>query len=163
MAGTYDIDKEMGYQATKMYKEASPERRRQINRYKKELGISDDHMFLLMFQKDLEMVPESEQNSGDYASYGMLVVAFLLLWGTLQSAMGSDPVNVPLIFIGLASFGLVAFIFYRGILNPYKRTVSNVNKQLKEFPEVQDFDSWDLENPGKTDRKAIKNKGKNRR
>lgn len=164
MASTFDADLDEGYQNTNTYREASPERRRQLNRYKKELNISDEHMFLLLFKQDLESVPESERTGGDTAANAMIVVGFLLLWSTLQGGMNAPGgPNVLMIFLGLASFCLVAYIYYKGILNPYKRAVRETNKRLKKQPEVMDFTDWDLQNPGKVDRKAAKSAKKKRR
>lgn len=157
MAQQFDFDTSAGYQSTKGYLSSSPERRRQLNRYKKECGISDEHMFLLMFREDLETVPDDVRKQGDTATYAMVVIGFLLLWSSLQSAMNNkDGVNVPLIFLSVGSFVMVAVIYYTGMLNPYKRAVKNLNKRLKDMPEVTDFETWDAEHPAKIDNKPAK-------
>ena len=159
----YTLDMDAGYQSTSTYKTFSPERRRQVNAYKKDCNISDEHMMLLMFKQDLDMVPEAERKRGDTTMYAMIVVAFLLLFNTLRIAM-SDPggANVPLIFLSLGSFSLVAIVYFTGVLNPYKRMVRDVNKRLKAMPEVPDFYDWAREHPTKEDRKMAK-RAKSRR
>lgn len=148
MAGMYDIDKEMGYQGTRTYRDASPAQRRQLNRYKKECDISDEHMFLLLFQRDLELVPYEERNKGDVMANIMLVVGFLLLFNSLQAAMNAEGgANVGLIFLSLASFMLVVAVYFSGILNPYKRAKRGLDKKLKGMPEVTGFDEWNSRNP----------------
>lgn len=147
---TYDFSLDGGYQGTRTYREANPDMRKQYNRYKKEYEISDEHMFLLMFQRDLDLVPYEERTKGDTATYAMIVVGFLLLWYTLQGAMNAvGGPNVPMIFIGVGSFVLVAVVYYTGILNPYKRAVKEVHKRLKDMPEVPDFDAWNAQHPMK--------------
>ncbi|MBO7675312.1 MAG: hypothetical protein J6S63_09940 [Atopobiaceae bacterium] len=153
-----------GYQSTKTYSQASPARRRQINRYKKENDISDEHMYLLLFKQDLDSVPAEERNKGEVASNAMVVIGFLLLWSSLQAAMNSSGgANVGLIFLSVGSFVAVAVVYYLGLLNPYKRAVRELNKRMKGMPEVPDFVDWDLANPGKEDRKASRGKAKGRR
>ncbi len=159
----YEMDEDAGYQSTETYKTFSPERRRQVNAYKKDCNISDEHMMLLMYKQDLEMVPEELRKKGDTATYGMLIVGVLLVFSSIQSAMnGSGGVNVPLIFLAVGSFALVAVVYYTGALNPYKRMVRDVNKRLKKMPEVPDFYEWAHEHPTKEDRKMAK-RAKSRR
>jgi hypothetical protein len=156
MAEKFQFEDVPNYQATRTYKEASPERRRQINRYKKENGISDDHMLLLLYRQDLDNVPEEQRTNSDMLSNVMLIVGFLLLWNSLQTAMGGGAggVNVFLIFLSLASFLGVCAVYFLGLLNPYKRAVRKTDKALKEMPEVPDFVMWDIQNPDRADRKA---------
>ncbi|MDO4808256.1 MAG: hypothetical protein Q4A07_13525 [Coriobacteriales bacterium] len=162
MDDKFTLDLDAGYQSTNLYKDASPAMRRQLNRYKKENDISDEHMFLLLFEKDLESVPASARNQGEVVTSAMIVLGFLLLWTSLQTAMNAEGgANVPLIFISVASFCMVAVVYYLGLLNPYKRAVRNLKKRLKKMPEVPDFDEWNLQNPGRADRKQ--NKGNRRR
>ena len=159
----YGLDDEDGYQSTNTYKTFSPERRRQVNAYKKDCNISDEHMMLLMYKQDLEMVPEKERKQGNTTTYAMLVVGFLLLFNSLRVAMSDlNGPNVPLIFLSVGSFVLVAVVYYTGALNPYKRMVRNVNKRLKKMPEVPDFYEWAREHPTKADRKMAK-RAKSRR
>lgn len=146
----YDFNLAGGYQATKTYREANSNKRRQLNRYKKECDISDEHMFLLMFQQDLESVPPEQRTKGDTIMYAMVIVGFLLLWNTLQVAMGqTGGANVPLIFLSVASFVLVAIVYFTGILNPYKRAVRELDKRMKKMPEVPDFVEWSANQPSK--------------
>jgi cation transport ATPase len=157
MADSFKPELGEGYQSTKTYSQASPERRRQLNRYKKENNISDEHMYLLLFKQDLESVPAEDRNKGEVASNAMVVIGFLLLWSSLQAAMNSPQgANVGLIFLSVGSFVLVAAVYFLGLLNPYKRAVRELNKRMKDMPEVPDFVEWDLANPGKQDRKANK-------
>lgn len=157
MADSFKPELGEGYQSTKTYSQASPERRRQLNRYKKENNISDEHMYLLLFKQDLESVPAEDRSKGEVASNAMVVIGFLLLWSSLQTAMNSSQgANVGLIFLSVGSFVLVAAVYYLGLLNPYKRAVRELNKRMKGMPDVPDFVEWDLANPGKQDRKASK-------
>jgi len=164
MADDFTPELGEGYQSTKTYMQASPARRRQLNRYKKENNISDEHMYLLLFEQDLESVPAEERNKGEVASNAMVVIGFLLLWSSLQAAMNSQGgANVGLIFLSVGSFLAVAVVYYLGLLNPYKRAVRELKKRMKNMPEVPDFTEWDLANPGKDDRKVTKAKAKGRR
>lgn len=157
MANEFMYDASAGYQSTQAYASSSRERRRQLNRYKKECNVSDEHMYLLLYKQDLEMVPPEARKQGDTATYAMVVVGFLLLWSSLQAAMNSQGgANVPLIFLSVGSFALVAVVYYTGMLNPYKRAVKNLDKRLKEMPDVPDFYEWSAQHPSKEERKAGK-------
>ena len=166
MANTfeYNLDTGTGYQDTQTYATASPERRRQFNRYKRECDISDEHMYLLLYKEDLQMVPDDARKKGDTATAAMLVIGFLLLWSSLQNAMNANGgANVPLIFLSVGSFVLVAIVYYKGLLNPYKRAVREVDKRLKQMPEVQDFYEWDVQNPAPVKPQNKSKKRKKRR
>ncbi len=157
MAVPYEVSPEAGYQSTDTYHEASPARRRQLNRYKKACDISDEHMYLLLLKQDLASVPQETRDKSNTSTMAMLVIGVLLLWNSISLARGSaGGVNVPLIFLSLGSFALVAVVYYTGMLNPYKRTEREVNKRLKSMPEVPDFVDWDLQHPDKQERKERK-------
>ena len=159
MADKFEYDLDAGYQNTKTYAGSSPERRRQYNRYKRELNISDEHMYLLLFQQDLLLVPEDVRKKGETSASALVVIGFLLLFTTLQTAMNAPQgANVPLIFLSVGSFSLVAIVYYTGILSPYKRTVREVEKRLKKMPEVQDFYEWNAQNPAKPQASGKKRK-----
>ncbi|MDO4796388.1 MAG: hypothetical protein Q4A01_00035 [Coriobacteriales bacterium] len=152
------FDSPESYQDTDTYHEASPERRRQFNRYKKECDISDEHMFLLLYKQDLESVPENIRDNNDTLSKGMLVIGVLLLWNSLSIAQGGlkGAADVPLIFLSLGSFLLVGIVYFTGLLNPYKREMRQVNRRLKKMPDAPDFTEWDMEHPNREDRRASK-------
>ena len=108
------FDSAENYQDTNTYHEASPERRRQLNRYKKECGISDEHMYLLLLKQDLDNVPEQTRDRSDTSSRAMLVIGVLLLWNSLSLAQGgfSGGANVPLIFLSL---GILLYMYAREV------------------------------------------------
>ena len=110
-------------------------------------------MFLLLFQMDMETVPAEERSNGEVASNAMVVIGFLLLWSSLQTAMNSEGgANVPLIFLSVGSFVMVAVIYYLGLLVPYKRTQRNLKKRMKGMPEVPSFDEWNKANPARAEK-----------
>ena len=157
MATTSEITQDESYQDTNMYRISSPARRRQINRYKKEFNISDEHMYLLLTREELDAVPKSEIDAADTPSRVVLIVGVMLFWGSMQAAIVSDgTAKVFGIFLSLASFCAVAAVFYTGILNPYKRARRELDKRFKDMPEVPDFEEWCLQNPDKEDVKAQK-------
>lgn len=155
MAKSYEFEGIETYQDTLTYRQASPQRRRQLNRYKKECGISDEHMLNLLLKEDLECVPQDARDNDNTIAMGMLIVAVLLLWTSLQASMSTGGgANVFLIFLALASFLLVFIVYKTGLLSSYKRAVRQVNKNLKRQPEVPEFTQWDMEHPDKVDRRA---------
>lgn len=149
MANEFQIASGDTYQETKFYRNASADARRLINRYKNECDVSDEHMFLILFGKDLDAVPKDKRDNADLMGKGMLVIGVLLLWSSLQSAMNAKPgeTNVPLIFLSLGSFLLVCVVYYFGLLNPYKRAKHQLARRMKGMPEVPDFDEWCLRHP----------------
>ena len=141
----FDIAEHNDYQQTMAYREASRDERRRLNRYKKETGISDEHMFLLLLKRDLDAVPQERRSSSDNSSRILLVVAVLIFWTTMNAASTSGAggtFNMAMWAIGIVSFAMAALVFYTGILNPYKRSVRKVNKRLKGMPEVVEYDTW---------------------
>ena len=157
MADAVEILDDESYQNTNAYRISSPARRRQINRYKKEFNISDEHMYLLLVQEELDAVPKEQVDSADTSGRIVLIIGVLLFWGSMQAALASEGVNQILGFaLSLGSFCAVLGVFYTGILNPYKRTRRELNKRLKNKPEVPDFEEWCLQNPDKEDVKAQK-------
>ncbi len=149
MANEYQLASGGTYQDTKFYRDASADERRRINRYKSECEVSDEHMYLILFSKDLDAVPKDKRDNADLAGKGMLVIGVLLLWNSLRLAMDANPgeTNVPLIFLSLASFLLVCGVYFLGLLNPYKRATRQLAKRMKDMPEVPDFDEWCRQHP----------------
>lgn len=164
MAGTIEVDLNGDYHDTKTYRDASPERRKQINRYKKENNIENDHMFMLLFQKDLDRVPESEVKKSDTSTNMLLVVGVLLFLGSMQSvATAQGAQSLFLAIAGIIAFILVLVVYFTGVLNPVKRARRKLKKLLSEKPEVPDFDEWDREHPNREDRRAAKAAQKRKR
>ena len=161
MANEFQVASGDTYQETKFYRSAGADARRLINRYKTECDVSDEHMFLILFGKDLDAVPKDKRDNADLMGKGMLVIGVLLLWSSLQSAMNAKPgeTNVPLIFLSLGSFMLVCVVYYFGLLNPYKRARFQLKRRMKDMPEVPDFDEWCLQHPIHNSSKAAGNAG----
>ena len=157
MAASFDVEKDVSYQDTNEYRISSPARRRQINRYKKEFNISDEHMYLLLMREELDAVPKSELDSAEMPSRILLVIGVLFFWGSMQTALMSQGSNKVFgIFLSLASFCAVVAVYFTGLLNPYKRARRELDKRFKDLPEVPDFEEWCLQNPDKEDVKAQK-------
>lgn len=161
MANEYQLASGNTYQETKFYRNAGADARRRINRYKTECEVSDEHMYLILYAKDLEAVPKDKRDNADIMGKGMLVIGVLLLWSSLQSAMNAKPgeTNVPLIFLSLASFLMVCVVYYFGLLNPYKRAKMQLKRRMKGMPEVPDFDEWCQQHPIHNSSKGTGNAG----
>ena len=61
MAADYDFANEGDYHDTNTYRDANRDKRRQLNKYKKENNISDEQMFLLLIKQDLANVPQDKR------------------------------------------------------------------------------------------------------
>ena len=148
MASDYDFASEGDYHDTNTYRDANRDKRRQLNKYKKENNISDEQMFLLLIKQDLENVPQDKRQGADTVSLIVLIVGILIFWNSL-SAASSNPggFDFKLWILAFISFGLVLFTYYSGVMNQYKRAVRRVNKLLKDMPEVPDFNEWAKDNP----------------
>ena len=145
MANEFEVALDGDYHDTSTYHEASRDVRRQLNRYKKDTGISDEHMLLLLMKKDLEAVPEDKRSGTDNSSKVVLVVCALVCWNAMSFVAGrgaTGVVNVVMWAITLVSLLGIALIYYTGVMSPYKRSVRKVNKYLKSMPEVVDFETW---------------------
>ena len=130
------------------YRMASPQRRRQINRYKKECGISDDHMFLLLFKRELDAVPLEKRRQADQSGLFMITLGVLALVNSLRMIWdGSASQTLALTALGFVAFVMAVVAYVTGMLNEHKRAYKKVTKLLKDMPEVPDMDAWMEEHP----------------
>ena len=140
-----DYSSQLGgdYHDTLEYQMASPMARRQINRYKKECGISDEHMFLLLFKRELDAVPKEKRASEDLPGKAMIAMGGLAMWNAMLMVMDGRAASSPSI-VGISVLAFVAAIvmYATGMLNSYRRAQSTVRKRLAELPEVPDMDEW---------------------
>lgn len=143
MAQDFDVTKDGDYQQTNTYRDSDRDTRRQLNRYKKECGISDEHMFLMLTKNDLLNVSEEQRSNADFSSKAILVVGVLIFWNSMMAAANSrQGFDLFLWGIALVSFGLVIGVYFSGVLNPYKRATRKVNKYLRQMPEAPSFEEW---------------------
>ena len=149
MAGTsYSSQLGGDYHECLEYQMATPAARRQINRYKKECNISDDHMFLIMFKRELDAVPKERRDSADLPGKAMLAMGGLALWnGLIMIQDGRAQQSWYVVIISVAAFVMALVLYFSGMLNDYRRAVRRVDKLLKEQPEVPDMDEWFAEHP----------------
>ena len=149
MAGT-SYSNQLGgdYHESLEYQMATPAARRQINRYKKECGISDEHMFLIMFKRELDGVSKERRNEADLPGKAMLAMGALALWNALIMIQdGRAQQSWYLVAICLAAFVMALVLYFSGMLNDYRRACKRVDKLLKEQPQVPDMDEWFAEHP----------------
>ena len=149
------------YHETLEYQMASPMARRQINRYKKECNISDEHMFLLLYKRELDALPKEKRNSADLPGKAMLAMGGLALWNAMLMVMDGRAASSPFIVgVSFAAFVMAIVMYATGMLNSYRRAQSNIQKRLKEMPEVPDMDEWFSEHPAQQDKKTKKRRRK---
>ena len=152
MAKEFEVVLDGDYHETSTYREASRDMRRQLNRYKKDTGISDEHMLLLLMKRDLEAVPADRRSGTETSSKVLLVVVALVCWNAMSFVAGrgaTGVVNVVMWAITLVSLLGIALIYYTGFMSSYKRSVRRVDKYLKSMPEVVDFETWCESHPPK--------------
>lgn len=118
------------YKDTQTYKKADGKTRSRLEQYKKENGIGNDQMYLLLLREDYRSLPKEEVQKGNRPAELMVlsgIITFLVL--TANQKLETLP------FIGVYMI-IAAIIYFSGILNPIGRQLSNINKLLKKFPEA---------------------------
>ena len=119
------------YKDTRTYKEADPETKVKIERYRKENKIDSGHMYLLLLREDYRNLPKEEKQQGNRIAEILVlsgIVSFLVM--TAYNRKDTLP------FVGSYMI-LVTIVYFSGILNPIARQLSNINKLLKKnYPEV---------------------------
>lgn len=118
------------YRETETYKKADGKTRSKLEQYKKENGIGNDQMYLLLLREDYRSLPKEEVQKGNRPAELMVlsgIVTFLAM--TARQKLDTLP------FIGVYLI-VATIIYFSGILNPIGRQLSNINKLLKKFPET---------------------------
>ena len=122
------------YRETETYKKMSAEEKKELLCYQKENRITDPHLYLLLYREDLRSLPKEEKQKGNRPAEMMVIsgiIVFLVMTASNNRRM--------LPFAG-AYMLIVGAIYLTGIMNPYSRTLSNVNKLLKKnYPKVASF------------------------
>ena len=125
-------DKEItgNYKDTQTYKKADGKTRSKLEQYKKENGIGNDQMYLLLLREDYRSLPKEEVQKGNRPAELMVlsgIITFLVLTANQKTE------TLPFIAVYMI---VATAIYFSGILNPIGRQLSNINKLLKKFPEV---------------------------
>ncbi len=141
----YPVLPDGDWMQTDAYANANSVRRRQLTRYKKENGVGDEHMYLLLRKEELDDVSKDERDQSDRLGQFLVVIAGLLL----VSGISSGSLEGWAILPSLGVFVFVIVLNAIGIISPYRRAVRTVKVSLKKMPEVVDFEEWNVANPPK--------------
>ena len=118
------------YNDTQTYKKADGKTRSRLEQYKKENGIGNDQMYLLLLREDYRSLPKEEVQKGNRPAELMVlsgIITFLVL--TANQKLETLPFIAVYMIVATA-------IYFSGILNPIGRQLCNINKLLKKFPEA---------------------------
>lgn len=119
------------YRATNTYKSASKEVRAKIEAYRKEHDLKANQMYMLLLREDYRRLPKEEKQKGNRPAEMMVlsgIIVFLVMTATNNRA------NLPFAAVYML---IAAGVYFSGILNPYSRQLSNINKLIKkECPEL---------------------------
>lgn len=118
------------YKDTQTYKKADGKTRSRLEQYKKENGIGNDQMYLLLLREDYRSLPKEEVQKGNRPAELMVlsgIITFLVLTANQKTE------TLPFIAVYMI---VATAIYFSGILNPIGRQLSNINKLLKKFPEA---------------------------
>ena len=129
------------YHDTLEYRIASTAERKLINRYKKENEISDEHMFLMLYKRELDAVSKEERTKADMGSKLVLFTGFVALWSSLLMVMNGKA-KMSTAVISFLACAMTVFVYAFGVLNDYRRATQRVKRLLKKMPEAPDFDDW---------------------
>ena len=118
------------YKDTKTYKEANGPLRAKMDRYKKDNKIENNQMYLLLLREDYRSLPKEEKQKGNRPAE-IIVISGIITFLAMTAADRKDLLPYAAAFMFVA-----AAIYFSGILNPVSRSLSNINKLLKKFPEA---------------------------
>ena len=118
------------YKDTKTNKEANGQLRAKLDRYKKDNKIENNQMYLLLLREDYRSLPKEEKQKGNRPAE-IIVISGIITFLAMTAADRKDLLPYAAAFMFVA-----AAIYFSGILNPVSRSLSNINKLLKKFPEA---------------------------
>ncbi len=122
----YDGD----YKKTLTYKEADQKKKMLIERYMKENKVGKEQMYLLLLREDYRNLPQEEKQKGNRAAE-LLVISGIITFLAMVAQQKRQFLPFAAVYVIVTTV-----IYFSGILNPIARQLSNINKLLKEFPEV---------------------------
>ena len=121
------------YKTTKTYKDADSQTKAKIEKYRKENKIDKKQLYLLLLREDYRNLPKEEKQKGNRPAE-IIVVSGIVTFLILTANNRKDLLVFASIYMIVASI-----IYFTGILNPVARSLSNINKLLKKYPEVPDI------------------------
>ncbi|MBQ9327521.1 MAG: hypothetical protein IJ225_03185 [Solobacterium sp.] len=119
------------YRSTNTYKTASKEVRKRIEDYRSANDLKANHMYLLLLREDYRRLPKEEKQKGNRPAE-LMVFSGILVFLVMTASDNRQLLPFAGIYMIIATA-----VYFSGILNPYSRQLSNINKLLKkQFPEV---------------------------
>ena len=121
------------YKTTTTYKNADSQTKRKLESYKKENRISDAQMYLLLLRQDYRDLPKEEKQRGNRPAE-LIVISGIVTFLVMTANDRKDLLPYAAVYMIVA-----AVLYFSGILNPVARSLNNINKLLKKYPEVPDI------------------------
>lgn len=125
------------YRKSTTYRKADTALRRQLEAYKADQKLSDEHMAWQMYLQDLRAMPKEERQKGNRMAESSVIGAMVVFLVAIQSKS-----KVAMLIASLLVIAMTA-VYLSGVLNPYTDTLRRVKRYLKKScPAAQDFAAW---------------------
>ena len=132
MAEKYDGD----YKKTQTYTKADGATRAKIERFRKENGLDDGQMYLLLLREDYRNLPKEEKQKGNRIAE-LLVLSGIITFLAMTARNARDLLPFAAVYLIIATA-----VYFSGILNPIARELSSINKLLKKYPKQCDLKKY---------------------
>lgn len=129
------------YRELGAYKNTDSDGRRQLERWKKDQNISDEHMYLLMAQKTLREMPPEKKKAGNRVPE-MLVVFSIIFFLLVMQSEDRIPMLIASVMVIFSTI-----LYLTGVLNPISTQLRQLRKALKDHPPVEEFAAWSEAHP----------------
>lgn len=129
------------YRKLSAYKNADAAMRRQLERWKTDQKISDEHMYLLMAYQTLRQQPPEKKKAGNHIAEILVVFSIVFFIFVMQS---ED--RVPLLIASVMVISSTV-LYLTDILNPISAQFRQIRKALKKYPDVEEFAVWSEAHP----------------
>lgn len=119
------------YRATNTYKSASKEARSRIEVFRREHDLKANQMYMLLLREDYRRLPKEEKQKGNRPAE-MMVISGIIVFLVMTATNNRTMLPFAAVYVLIA-----AGVYFSGIMNPYSRQLSNINKLIrKECPDV---------------------------
>lgn len=129
------------YRELSAYKNADAAVRRQLEHWRADQKISDEHMYLLMARQTLRELPPEKKKAGNRVAE-MLVVFSIIFFLFMMQSQDRIPMLIASIMVISSTI-----LYLSGVLNPISAQFRQIRRALKKHPTVEEFAAWNAKHP----------------
>lgn len=127
------------YKKTATFQEAPSQTRKLINRYRRDQNISEQQMYLLIRQRELEGATNDQKKRAAFPGQVLVIMAAFVFMGGIGSGVTSDVAATLTTTVG---FLAMVALYFLGVFDQYKCACKKVKKRLAKYPQAMPLDEW---------------------